>query len=155
MTRRSVRHPFSSTLLLLACACGGDDAPPRGAPSYGTLVIEWSIDGEKVPMRCEGLGSNGFEALLHRLGSARFVEVEAPCDDFRIELNASTGTYFVRARLVDPFDRSATTQVVSDYFDVTLAATTTMSLNFPPGTFLGGGGGGGDAGAGGEAGASD
>jgi hypothetical protein len=144
-------------LLLLTAACGGDDGVPRGPAAFGTLAIEWSIDDETAPARCEALGSNGFEALLFRPGGARWTEIEAPCDDFLIEVDVSAGTYFIRSRLVDPFDRSVTRQVDSAYFNVNLTERTSVSVDFPPRTFLGGGGSGGEAGggAGGEAGSSD
>ena len=101
----------------------------------GTLRLSWTIDGRAAASDCDALGANGFEAELEDHGLALF-EIEAPCDDFEIEVEVPEGSYRARTRLVDAFDRSRTWRIQTVGFTVREGDVTSISVDFPSGTSI-------------------
>lgn len=139
--------PARTSFTLLCCAAPligcGDDARhsdrDAGVPQSGSLELSWTIGGETRAADCTRIGAEALEASVFDQGW--FVgELEAPCEDFTVDVDLVVDDYVVRMLLVDELDLPASDRIVFDRVVIREDRTTTLEVDFPANGFEADGG---------------
>jgi hypothetical protein len=119
-------------LLLPSGAVVADDAPP----AVGSLTVQWTLNGRREPIDCNGLGAERIDLTLNSplLDEDQW---DAPCDAFEFSIDLPPGSYAGEAVLVDRLDRPVTLAVPVEQIDIVAGRNLVKNVDFPVAGFLG------------------
>lgn len=103
---------------------------------FGTLTVNWSIDGLRDPIDCEDFGVDRLELVIFDLAGNEVDELEPFCEAFGISVDLPEGSYFADVTLVDSFDRAATLTETLEALDIIGGTDLSVGVDFPVDSFL-------------------
>src|SRR5258706_6628029 len=129
--RRTIGIAISAALSLSGCFFEGSSH----RPSFGTLVVDWTVDGSKHPDACRQNGADAIDIVVRTFDGGFVDEFQDPCEDFATSVDLSPGTYTIDAVLLDARGHDLTTAVTDDV-NLFSYETTVSAIDFPLDSFL-------------------
>lgn len=101
---------------------------------YGTLVLEWTINGVDDPSECRGVDSISVHV---ETADGIFVDdFTEPCESFEALIDLPEDDYHADVVLIDSRGRDATTAVPTDDFPIYPREDTPVHIDFPEDSFF-------------------
>jgi hypothetical protein len=129
-----------SSLGLLATSCfvetdPGPLPPIPVARAFGTLTVDWTINGSKDPDQCNQSFATTLDAMVHTT-SGKFVgEFQEACRSFATSIDLPRGSYTADAVLIDANGFDRTTAVRIDTFAIRGNDNLSVPIDFPARSF--------------------
>ncbi len=128
---------LGAALQLSGCIFVAEDDGRDLAPiPFGTLTVNWTIDGLREPLDCEDFGVDRLELVIYDPGGAVVDELSPFCEAFGVSVDLPEGSYFADVTLVDSFDRSATLTETLEALDIIEGTDLVVGVDFPVDSFL-------------------
>jgi hypothetical protein len=128
--RVALGFALSASLALSGCFFESNDGPP----AYGTLVVDWTVDGSKRSAACRDFSADSIDLIVSTDDGRIVDEFSEYCESFAASIDLSPGTYVVNAVLLDPNGTELTTAVV-DRLPIYRHETSVSALDFPADAF--------------------
>jgi hypothetical protein len=125
-------HRFSPLLAVLALGTSGCFVEVDGDDDdFGTLTVQWSLDGTFDPDACLDYGARSLELVLYDHFDDVVDSFEARCADFAISIDLPEDDYGFDATLLDRSGRSVTTTIGLDNLFVDEGRERVVDIDFP------------------------
>ena len=119
-----------------ACLDSGPDRVVVVDQPTGTLTVEYTIQGGKVPSDCVFYGATDVELVVYDSLGYFVTDRYAPCESFFVSVQLYPGRYGADVTLVDRFNYAASVTAPLYDLDVVRDTELVVSVDFPPGSFL-------------------
>jgi hypothetical protein len=134
---------FATIGLLTLAACTADvtttpnqGPPPVGPAPDGTLVLDWTIDGNTDPNSCFESSSSAIAIDVMDTGGAPAGSFEQSCTTFSTSITLAPGDYTANATLIDANGNPRTTTVPINPFTIRGADQLNIPIDFPASSFF-------------------
>jgi hypothetical protein len=122
-------------LQLSGCFFVADD-DTRASPPMGSLMVEWTVDGQQSGLDCADLGVDRLEIVIYDSSGAEVDEIEPFCESFAVAVDLEEGRYFADVTLVDSLDRAATLTETIERIVIIAGTELNVEVDFPIDSFL-------------------
>jgi hypothetical protein len=122
--------------LLPSCVvAAGDPSPGPVAADSGSLVLDWSIDGDKNPDQCDQSDATTLDIIVTTSSGAPAGEFQQSCRAFATTVDLPPGHYEAEAVLIDSAGHDRTTPVQVGSFTILGNDELSVSVDFPASSF--------------------
>ena len=122
-----------------APACVVDDDDPDRVVVVdppGTLTVDYTIYGERIPSDCAYYGASDVELVVYDDLGYVIAGQYAPCDFFTVSIDLYAGYYSADVTLVDPYNYAVSVTSVLQDLEIVRDTELVVNVDFPPGSFL-------------------
>lgn len=121
---------------LNAAGCGSDDGPPPVvvAPS-GTLVVDWTLAGAKIPADCSRFGATEIRISIVTEDGLDAGTYAQACETFATSITLAADRYTANALLVDAAGNARTTVLAIQPFSIFGDDQLSVPIDFPENSF--------------------
>lgn len=120
---------------LAACLSSTGCSSPAYHDGYGTLLVDWTVDGSKRPAACRAWGADAIDIVIYDHHGVFVDEFTEYCETFAVAITLYPGPYTVDAALFDVSGRTLTSWA-HDRTRVYWYETTVSPLDFPASSFF-------------------
>lgn len=138
------RHIGRVLVWLATCAvalgfrgCGGDAAvgPTVVVGPAGTLVVDWTVAGTKLPSACGQFGARTLEISISTVRGLDAGTYAQACEAFATSITLAPDDYVANALLVDGAGNARTTVIAIEPFSIFGRGQLTIPIDFPVDSF--------------------
>lgn len=125
-----------SSLFGTSCIVATSDPEPAPRNEYtGTLVVDWTIDGERDADECDQGDATWLRLSVFTSSGRHVADFSDACDRFATSVELGPNDYYAEAVLEDADGNARTTPVVIDDFSILGRDSLSVPIDFPASSF--------------------
>jgi hypothetical protein len=134
-TPRTALSGLAAAALLTACV--SNPPPPVVIVGSGAVIVDWTIQGDKIQSDCGSSGAASVHVTLADSSGNLPMEYVQSCTAFATTISGLVpDTYTASVELIDAAGNARTTSVNTAPFDVFAGRTVTVAVDFPANSFF-------------------